>query len=900
MRPPLPDGQSLLFSMKKLFILDVSGYIFRAYFALPSMTSPEGESTNGLYGFIRSLLKLYKEFGPDHIVAVFDGPDNKKQRTEIYEKYKANRTRLHEDLPEQITRAKEFCELIGIPHLEEPGVEADDTMGSVALWAAKQGAEVYLCTSDKDLCQLVGNNIFILNTWKDNLIVDRAKVEELYGVPPEQIVDLLAIMGDSSDNIPGLKGFGPKTTVPLLKEFGSLENLLNNPDQVKGAKKQQTIREEADIARLSKRLATIHTDVPFEKNKAFFAKSPPDLPALKAFYLQMGFNTLVKELEANISSNEPEEKTSYTLIETREELEKLISYLKKYAEISFDTETTHIRPLLADPVGIGFSVKAKEAFYVPLNGKLSRSEVIETLTPLFQDPKLGFYAHNAKYDLHILANIGVHVTTLCFDTILASYLLNSASRRHSLDALSLQYFGKVKTAIKELIGSGKKEISMDLVPIPKVADYCCEDVDYTLRIKQLLAKQIEERKLEKLLFDLELPLTRVLAKMERAGMYLDQEKLATFSKELVQEIALTEQAIYDLAGEMFNISSPKQLSVILFDKMGIKPVKKTATGLSTRAEVLETLAPEHPIAEKILAFRTLEKLRSTYADTLPHEVNPQTERIHPTFNQFVAATGRLACQDPNLQNIPVRTKLGRRIREAFKPQKKGWSYLSADYSQIELRLLAHLSEDPHLIQAFERGEDIHSYTASLVLGIPLAEVTSTQRHQAKAINFGIIYGQQAYGLARELGIEVKAAAEFIKAYFERYPHVMEFMNHCIEQARKTGKSVTMIGREREIPDIHSNNAMIRQAAERLAINTPLQGSAADLIKLAMLEVDRLLEEASLESYMVLQVHDELIFEAPDHELPRLEECVREAMEQVFSLKVPLVVDVAIGKNWAGC
>lgn len=887
--------------MNQLYVLDVSGYIFRAYFALPSMTSPDGVSTNGLYGFIRSILKLFKEFGPEHLVAVFDGPDNKKQRKEIYEKYKANRVRLHEDLPEQIEKAKEFCDLIGIPHIEVSGVEADDTMGSIAVWAAREGTEVFLCTSDKDLCQLVGGQIKILNTWKDNLIVDSEKVEELYGVPPDQIVDFLAIVGDTSDNIPGIKGFGPKTTIPLLKEFGSLENLLANADKVKG-KKQDVLKEEAEIAHLSKRLATIHTDIPFPKQKSFFVKSPADLAKLKAFYLQLGFNSLVKELDSVIQEihGKREEPTNYHLVNEENGLKELLTYLAKHKEIAFDVETTSLRPLEAQLVGIGFSVKENEAFYVPLNGTLSKEYILESLKPLLSNPAIGFYGHNAKYDLHVLANYNIQVANLCFDTILASYLLNSASRRHSLDILSLQYFGKVKTSIKELIGTGKKEISMEAVPLKKAADYCCEDVDYTLRIKNLLEKQIHNRKLENLLFDLELPLTRILEKMERAGMYLDKEKLALFSKELTQQIKEIEEEIYAFAGEKFNLNSPKQLSGILFDKLGIKPVKKTTTGQSTSAAVLETLAKDYPIAEKLLVFRSLEKLRSTYVDTLPLEINPQTGRIHPTFNQYVAATGRLACQDPNLQNIPVRTAQGRKIREAFKPQKRGWSFLSADYSQVELRLLAHLSEDPKLIKAFQNGEDIHAYTASLIFDIPLEKVTRTQRHQAKAINFGIIYGQQAYGLAQELGIEVRKAAEFIEAYLERYPHVFDFIDTCIKQARKTGKSVTMTGRERDIPEILSSNAVIRNAAERLAINTPLQGSAADLIKLAMLEIDRQLMQKKMESFMVLQIHDELIFEAPDTEIPELHFLVKNAMENVFSLKIPLVVDLAVGKNWAEC
>jgi len=885
---------------KKLYILDVSGYVFRAYYALPYMTSPKGESTQALFGFIRSVIKLFKELSPNHMVAVFDGPDNKKQRQEIYEKYKANRTRVHEDLPEQLYRVKQFCDLVGIPHIEVGGVEADDTMGSIALWAAKQGFEAYLCTSDKDLCQMVGQDIYVLNTWKENLILDSSKVEEIYGVPPEQIVDLLAIMGDSSDNIPGLAGFGPKTAISLLKEFGSLEYLLKNPEKVKGKKKQETLRDEADTARLSKRLATIYTDIDFHKDKNFFALGESKAVELKAFYIELGFSTLARDLGELLQETAPKEKVDYHLVDDEESLEELVNELKTKQDIVFDVESTHVLPMLAHLVGIGFCVKKGEAHYVPLNGKLGSKRVIEALKPLFENPKIGFVGHNSKYDVHVLENIGIQVATISFDTILASYLLNSASRRHSLDYLALQYFGKVKTAIKSLIGSGKKEITMDRVPIEKVSDYCCEDVDYTFRIGQILKDEIKKRKLETLLFDLELPLMRVLAKMEREGMYIDISKLQELSKEISKDILIAEKEIYELASEKFNINSPKQMSTILFEKMGIKPIKKTATGLSTRAEVLEILAEEHPIAKKIIAYRTLDKLRSGYIDSLPSMVHPQTGRIHPTFNQFVAATGRLACQDPNLQNIPVRSSQGRKIREAFCPQKEGWSYLSADYSQIELRLLAHLSEDEGLIEAFNQGEDIHKFTASLVFGVPLKEVTAAQRHSAKAINFGIIYGQQAYGLSRELKIDIHEAAQFIEAYYERYPRVFEFVEKCVEKAHKEGKSVTMVGREREIPEIYSTNAVIRAAAERLATNTPLQGSAADLIKLAMLEIDRLLIKEKMKSFMVLQIHDELIFEAPEEELNRLKPLVKKSMESAFSLKVPLVVDLTIGKNWGEC
>lgn len=790
--------------------------------------------------------------------------------------------------------------------MEIPSVEADDTMGSLAKWAEKQDCLVYLCTSDKDLCQLVNETTFIINPWKDNLTLDAEKVEQTYGVKPSQIADLLAIMGDSSDNIPGLTGFGPKTAVALLKEFGTLENILQHPDKVPGKKKQETLIAEADVARLSKRLATIHTDIEFEKDLSFYTKKEAHSSALRAFYLEMGFTSLVKELDAAVELSEEakvekiHESTTYHLVDDLKSLETLIEKLQGAEEICFDIESTHLRPMLAEIVGVGFCIQTGVAYYIPTNGQLGKKVVLNKLKPLFENPQMVFYGHNVKYDCHILANEGIYISNLCFDTVLASYLLHPGNRRHTLDYLAFHYFEKVKTPIKNLIGSGQKEISMKEVPLDKVCQYCCEDVDYTYRVKHLLEKELKQRNLLPLLLELELPLTLVLFKMERFGIYLNIPKMESMSREVTQSIKEIEREIYDLAQEEFNISSPKQLSKILFEKMGIKSLKKTATGLSTSAEVLEILAKEYPIAEKILEYRTLEKLRSTYLDALPAEVNPRTERIHTTFNQSITATGRLACQDPNLQNIPIRTAAGKRIREAFSPSHKHWSFLSADYSQIELRLLAHLSGDENLIRAFNAGEDIHVYTASLVFDIPLEQVSATQRHQAKAINFGIIYGQQAYGLSQEIGVSVSQAGAFIEAYFERYPSVFSFIATCIETARATGKTVTMTGREREILDIHSKNTMLRLAAERLAINTPLQGSAADLIKKAMLDIDAQLLKKEMKSAMILQIHDELIFEAPDDEIEILHDLVKASMEGVFALKVPLIVDVNVGKNWGEC
>lgn len=880
---------------KKLYILDVSGYIFRAYFALPPMTNARGEPTHALFGFIRSIFKIFKDFSPEHIVAVFDGPDNTKQRRELYEKYKAHRVREYGDLPEQIEMAKIFCGHMGIACVEIGGVEADDAMGSIARLATQAGYEAYLCTSDKDLCQLVDEHTFVLNTWKDNLIIDRPMVKKLYGVEPSQMADLLAIMGDSSDNIPGIKGFGPKTAILLLEQFGSLDNLLEQIEQVKGEKKQQLLKESSEIARLSKRLATIHVDVTIPHDSSFFCLKEQDETSLRHFYLDRGFDSLARELEKELPQ---ETEASYHLIESPEALKELITKLHSAAEIAFDCAATDMHPQRAEIVGIAFCFDEHAAFYIPFKGALAKEDVIAQLKPLFENPDIKFFAHNAKYDLHLLDNLGIALNTLSFDTILASYLLNSSSRRHALDHLVAHYFNKSKTAIKELIGSGKKEVTLAEVSQELVANYCCEDVHYTFKLKKVLEKELAARKLDHLLYAVELPFTRLLAKMERVGMFVDKTCLHHFAQEVTSLLKGLEQEIFVLANEEFNINSPKQLAYILFDKLKIKPLKKTATGLSTNADVLEKLAVEYPIAQKILAFRALEKLRSTYIEALPKGIEPKSGRIHPTFSQYGTATGRLSCQDPNLQNIPVRTEQGRRIREAFRPQQKGWSYLAADYSQIELRLLAHMSRDPRLVEAFLSGEDVHAFTASLVFNTPLSQVTDLERQRAKAINFGIIYGQQAFGLSQELGVEVKEALAFIEAYFERYPKVLEFINGTIESARQSGRAVTMSGREREIPEIHSSNAVLRAQAERLAINTPLQGSTADLIKEAMLQIDKILIKKKMHSQMVLQIHDELLFEAPDAELPELERIVKQTMEHVAQLIIPLIVEVNVGKNWA--
>lgn len=894
--------------MKSIYVVDASGVLYRSYFAMTNMTNGKGESTNSLFGFVRAFFKLVKDFHPTHVVSVFDGPNNAKARLAIYPEYKAHRLEMPVDLRHQIAWAQEFCEMYGIPSLTIPGVEADDTMGTLAAWGKSHGAEVFLCTGDKDMCQLVNSHVKIIHTHKENAIIGEKEVEAQFGVPPSQIVDFLAITGDASDNIPGLSGFGPKTAADLLKKFGTLEYILDHPLEVSGAKKQQTIVAERQNALISKQLVTIDMHVPVPDDIEFYRLKKPKIDQVRHFFTDMNFRSFAKELESITVEDQKEApvhkpiETRYHTVHTRDELENLVQRLMKEKEISIDTETTSVRAMEAELVGVGLCVKPGEAWYIPLNGLIVPSQVISALKPLLDNKEIGFYGHNIKYDLHVLKNHGLNIANVCFDTIVASYILNSHQRQHSLDQLTLEYFDKVKIPISDLIGKGKTQITMKNVSIPLVTDYCCEDVDYTCRLKSALQDQLKTRGLETIFYTLELPLLQVLFEMEENGIYLDIDTLHKNGKIVADQIGKIQNAIYEQSGEVFNLNSTESLARVLIEKFGVKLTKKTPkTGkFALDADVLDAVRDQHPIVETLLNYRTLEKLRSTYFDSLEKEINPRTHRIHTTYNQFIAATGRLSSTEPNLQNIPVRTEEGRNIREAFRPEKQGWSFLGADYSQIELRLLAHLSQDAQLVQAFLHGEDIHAHTAAAIYHIPLSQVTKEQRQYAKVVNFGVIYGQQAFGLARELKISNKEAQAFIEMYFKLYSRVKEYLEECKERSRQTGKAVTFTGRERLIPEINNTNKMIRSAAERLAINTPLQGSSADLIKKAMLDMNRILKEQKLQSMLILQVHDELVFEVPDNELPLMKSLVKQTMESVMELKVPLVVDIAIGKNWKEC
>jgi DNA polymerase I len=884
--------------MNKLYIIDAVNFLFRSYYAIGSMTSPKGESTNALYGFIRTLFKLIRDFSPDHLVCVFDGPDNKHSRRLIYQDYKSHRERAPDDLYAQFDLAIEFCNIAGIPHLEVPNVEADDTMGSVAKWAKAQGADVYLCTGDKDLCQIVDSKIHVLNVHKENLDIGPKKVEELFGVKPGQLVDLLALMGDASDNIPGVEGFGAKTAAALITEFGSLDALLANPEKVKGEKKQHALKEGKEVALLSRRLAQLDLDVQFPKDEDFFHLKQPDIVKVREFYHRFRFLSLLKELgeEAQKKNSLP---IDYEIVEDENKLIRLISELSKEKNLVIDTETTHLHPFKAKIVGIGLARKSGEAWYIPCNGKLDKKRALDLLSPLLHSIHIGWIGQNIKYDLHALANEGLSLSHVVFDTMIASYLLSPQNSRHNLDDLCLDHFGKTKIPIESLIGKGQKQISMSEVPIEKVGEYCCEDADYTFRLFELFSNAIKEADLESVMKEIEMPLVPVLFSMERHGIKVDRHQLASVAAKLKIKLALLEEEIFAIAKEPFNLNSPKQLSSILFEKLGIKAPKKTATGFSTNAEVLESLKEESPIIDKILQYRVLEKLRSTYADALIEDIQSD-ERIHCTFNQSVAATGRLSCQNPNLQNIPVRTEEATAIRRVFTPTHENFLMVSADYSQIELRLLAHYSEDPSLIKAFEDGEDIHASTAALVFGVPLSKVTPEMRTHAKAVNFGILYGQGPFGLSQQIGVPHTEAAIFIELYFARYPKVKEFIEFCKEAVRQTGYAITLFGRKRPIADILSKNTPIRSAAERLAVNTPLQGTAADLIKLAMIDCSAKLRKRPKIGSLLLQIHDELVLEGPKDQIPELSALVKSSMEGVCRLKVPLIVDISIGNNWGEC
>lgn len=886
--------------MDRLFILDAINYLYRSYYAIRPMTNSAGKSTHALYGFIRSIQKIIKDFSPSHLVCVFDGKNNTSSREKIYSEYKAHRDGMPSDLGQQLQEALLFCEYAGIPYLSIDNVEADDIIASIAIWAERLECDVFLCSSDKDLCQLISPHIKMIHIHKENLIVDVEKIVEMYGVRPTQMVDYLALVGDTSDNIPGVAGFGPKTAASLLQQFNDLKTIIEKMNEIASPRQRELLRIHKEEALLSQKLVRLYTDIPFPKKSSFFLLKSPNKEKLLAFYQSMNFSSLLKnflEQPQNPGAKKDSLKTTYILIDTIEALDILIHSLRQKKIISIKTITTNLSPFRGRLLGIGICAEKGKAFYIPMKQEVAQSIILDRLKVLLEHKKIQFFGHDIKYDMHVLAQYNITLSNINFDTMIASYLLQPQKNRHSLRVLLLDQFGIVHPSSKELLADQKQPDSLN-----KLMSYGCQSADYIFRAKNVLSKELKERKLFKLFTSIEIPLISVLFLMEAYGIYVDLKKLEQLSIEIRKNLHILMEKIYTSTGKKFNLNSPKQLREILFEKIPIKITKRgKKTGeLSTSAEVLESIQDEVPLAADILEYRTLEKLRSTYLDVLPHQLDPDTHRIHCTFNQSVTATGRLSCQDPNLQNIPIRSKIGRKIRSVFQPQRPDWSFLSADYSQIELRILAHLSQDPNLIHAFLTGQDIHNFTASQIFEVPLEKVTKSMRDRAKAVNFGLIYGQGAAGLSKQLKISVIEAKAFISKYFRQYPKIADYLESLKEQARESHMAYTLIGRQRPIPEIANKNFMVRSSAERLAINTPFQGSGADFIKIAMIEIQNQLQEYRDLGILILQIHDELLFEIADSALPQLEPMIKSTMESVYPLSVPLIVDIHIGKNWEEC
>jgi DNA polymerase I len=881
---------------KRLYLIDGSSYIYRAYFAIRHLSNSKGFATNAVYGFINMLLKVVREQAPDHLAVVFDakGPTFRK---ELYPEYKANRAKMPEDLVPQIPVIKEVVRAFNMPAIEQVGFEADDIIATLAKKFAAEGMEVTVVTGDKDLMQVVSERIFLLDTMKDKLS-GLAEVEERFGGTPDKVIEVQALAGDSSDNVPGVPGIGEKTAVKLIKEFGSVETLLSRLDEVKG-KRQEKLREFGEQARLSKQLVTLIDDMQLDLDYDSFALSEPDRTALTAIFKEMEFHKLVQEFSVESRATGEE----YHGVQTEAQLDALIDELRRAKRFAFDTETTSLNAVQADLVGLSFAVREDEAWYIPVGHRylgapeqLDRRLVLEKLRPLLEDPALAKIGQNLKYDLLVLRRAGIQVAGSAVDTMIASYLANPAAKSHGMDAMASELLGHKTISYTEMTGSGKSQIGFEEVEVEKAVNYAAEDADITFRLAAVLEPKLAETEQDRLFVEVEMPLVEVLTDMEWAGVRIDSAFLGKLSAEMAEKMAVLETEIHALAGGPFNIGSPKQLGEILFERLGLPRGRKTKTGWSTDVAVLNKLAEEHPIAAKLLDYRSLAKLKGTYTDALPKLVNPETGRIHTSFNQAVTATGRLSSSDPNLQNIPIRGEEGGRIREAFIPAE-GNVLLAADYSQVELRVLAHMADEAVLKESFANGEDIHQRTAGEVFGVFPEMVTPEMRRQAKTINFGVIYGMGAFSLGKDLGISSREAQTFIDNYFARYPGIKTFMESKKDEAREKQYVTTLLGRRCAVSEILSKNGAIRSYAERNAINYPIQGSAADIVKVAMVRIHRRLAVEGLKTRMVLQVHDELVFDVPQEELETVRELVRKEMEGAVELKVPLVVDIGVGGNW---
>lgn len=900
----------------RVFLLDLYALAYRVHFALlqrPLQTS-RGETTSVPWGVARFLLKLLREHAPAYWAAVADAGHSHRHLR--YAAYKATRQRMPEDLERALERVRQLLEALRVPIVELPGFEADDVIGTLACQAAERGLEAVIVSGDKDFLQLVRPGICLLNPGRggpaaiEEEWVDGTNAAERFGVPPEQVVDYLALVGDSADNIPGVPGVGPKTAVELLQRFRSLDAVLARADEVPQRRVREALQAHAEAARLSRELVTIRTDLELPIAVEDLRRQEPDWEALRRLFVELEFHSLLRELPPPASAPTPaarvEVERCYRVVTDPAAVADLVARARARGRVALDTETSSLAPLDAELVGVSLAFGPGEAYYLPFAHQdgpnlppLAHPD-LRPLVDLLEDPAVGKIGQNLKYDLLVLRRAGVALRGLAVDTMVASYLLEPGRRDHNLEALALRYLQRTVPRYEDVAGKGKQQIPFACVPLERAVAYACSDAEVAWCLADVLVPQLEERGLGALFRSLEMPLIPVLADMEWVGIRIDPAVFAELAERMQAQLRALEADIYAAAGTTFNINSPVQLRHVLFERLGLPVRKRTKTGPSTDAAVLEELAREgHELPRRLLQYRELAKLLSTYVVPLPQMVHPRTGRLHTSFNQTVTATGRLSSSEPNLQNIPVRTQLGAEIRRGFVPEP-GWVFVAADYSQIELRILAHYSEDPAFLEAFARGADIHRETAALIFGVPPEAVTREMRDRAKTVNFAVIYGVSAHGLAQQLGISRTEAAEFIERYFARFPGVRRYLDEQIERARALGYVETLTGRRRYVPEIHAADHNVRAFGERAAVNAPIQGTAADLIKRAMIDIHAAIAAGELPARMLLQVHDELLFEVPEAEAPAVAAAVRARMEAAATLKVPLAVDVGIGPNWLAC
>lgn len=869
--------------MEKLLLIDGMASAYRAFYAIRGLTTSRGFPNNAVFGFIQILRKVLAEYQPDYVAIAGDakGPTF---RHELYKEYKAQRKPMPPDLSVQIPLLKRVAEGYRIPWLELPGYEADDILAWLTLQARERGVKTYILTGDKDMMQLVDEMVLVISPHKDGKIFDAAAVEDHYGIPPSKVGDLLALMGDSSDNVPGVPGVGAKTAVKLLKEYHTLEGVLEHAGEVKNSRVRENLSTYADQARFSRQLVELKTDLPLERKWEDLRVREPDLERLRELFSELEFKKLLQEVLPDESP-----RISTRRLEDADACRELVDDLTRAGEFAIRVRSDGFGFMVARPTGLAVSYKKGEAVFIDLTDEDFREDILSIFRPVLENEEVGKMAHGAKSLNHLFLNAGITLRGIIWDNLLASYLLQPSRPEHDLGMLSWEFLNHPIIPPREkendLFDSGEDEIVL------------CEEAAADFELKSVLEEKLKEGELLELLRDMELPLSAILVEMERNGIRLDRSQFDRLAHSIEEELSTLVEKLYELAGEEFNLNSPKQLRRILFDKLGLPPKKKTKTGYSTDVSVLTQLAEEHELPGLILKYRGLFKLKSTYLDPLPYMINPETGRIHTTLHQAVTATGRLSSSAPNLQNIPIRGEMGREVRMAFVPGDPGWRFLSADYSQIDLRVMAHLSEDPLLLEAFRNNEDIHTFTASLIFSLSLDEITTEMRRRAKTVNFGIIYGMGAFGLSRDLNISFQEADVFIKSYFEKYAGVAEYISRTIKEVKERGYVTTLFHRRRYIPELSSDQENIRRFGERTAVNTPIQGTSSDIIKLAMIEVSKKLHREGFDARLLLQVHDDLLFECPADELPRLSKMVRIAMEEVVTLSVPLRVDIKVGKNW---